>query len=689
MPTTLKIARGLHQSYKNASVLTIEEVLEALRKRTDCYEVLNDTFNRIYGDVDGKVLESCSEEEFNKIDTDTHDKLKAFLTGDYALMTSSSFLHKKISWRFVLKTLKATKEKNKEFIKQIATSEHLIFPEGVKLDTGVYGKNQKMRMLGSNKDGENRPLRLVCGDPIDTLISYIPEDCTEAEIVMPEKKKSKSKKTDEEPHILVEILAGLSDKRFDEYEDWVKIGMVCFNEDADVSVWEEASKRSLKYKEGECEAKWKSFTKGSLGIATLWLWLKEDNPTAWEKLKQNDYFYQKEKFEETHFKLIEPPVYGRIAKDGRVCLLKGADLFHCYGNFYCRGEIFVKLWIGDPTIRTYDELVYLPKQKVPDNLYNIFTDFKVDAVEGDCSAVLEVLDLVSGKDKKVAEYIEKWLAWILQTPHKKTGTSIVIQGDQGIGKDTYFDFVGKIFGEYYYNTNRAEEDVFTRFNGHLKRTLFMKFEEASWMANKKNESALKSLITCSKMSFEDKGITQLTLESFLNIVMTTNAEVPVSIEHTDRRFVLVKGSSERRGDMEFWNRIYEQLEKPQVLSAYYHRLLHMDLTGFNPRNRPITEYYEEVKMSFAPYHARWFQDFVCKNGEECENMEYTFTATDLMNRMKDNSKFDLNLTQLGRHLKLYPENVITKKTTKYGVSYILHSGEAMRTFLIQQGWWIE
>jgi hypothetical protein len=70
-------------------------------------------------------------------------------------------------------------------------------------------------------------------------------------------------------------------------------------------------------------------------------------------------------------------------------------------------------------------------------------------------------------------------------------------------------------------------------------------------------------------------------------------------------------------------------------------------------------------------------------------MEFSFTATNLMNRMKEHSKFDLNLTQLGRHLKLYPENVITKKATKYGVSYILHSGALMRQFLIQQGWWIE
>lgn len=682
MAALLKIARGLHQSYKNAVVLTIDEVLDALKKRTDCYEVTNDIFNRIYGDVDGKVLESCTEDEFNKIDNQTYDVLVKFLSGEYALMTSSSFLHKKISWRFVLKNLKTTKDKNKEFIKQIASSQDLIFPEGVKLDTGVYGKNQKIRMLGSNKDGENRPLRLVCGDPVDTLISYLPESCTEADIVIPQLKKKDKVKPSDEPSIIVEILEGLSDKRFDEYQDWIKIGMACYNEGVDVSVWDTASYRSLKYKSGECELKWRTFTKGTLTIGTLWEWLKEDNPAVWDKLKQNDYIYQKEKFEENHFKLIEPPVFVRISKDKRLCLLKKEELKHCYANFYCNGTVFIDKWISDPAIRTYDSLIYFPKQSVPDNVYNIFNDFKIDGVEGDCSAVLEVLDLVSGKDKAVAEYIEKWVAWIIQTPHKKTGTSIIIQGDQGIGKDTYFDFVGRIFGEYYYNTNRAEEDVFTRFNGHLKKTLFMKFEEASWLSNKKNESALKSLITCSKMSFEDKGITQLTLDSFLNIVMTTNAEVPVSIEQTDRRFVLIKGSADKRGDLEFWNRIYEQLEKPEVLSAYYYRLLNMDLTGFNPRNRPITEYYEEVKQSFIPYHAKWFQRYI-----EDENLQITWKARDLFTSMKASVGFELTETQFGRNMKLYPAEALMRK--KSNINTYAINVPAIKSFLEKQKWWVE
>jgi hypothetical protein len=90
--------------------------------------------------------------------------------------------------------------------------------------------------------------------------------------------------------------------------------------------------------------------------------------------------------------------------------------------------------------------------------------------------------------------------------------------------------------------------------------------------------------------------------------MTTNNDVPVFIEDSDRRFVLIEASSEKKGDHDFWNRIHSELAKPAVQSAYHHYLLNLDLSDFDPaRDRPITEYYKDTKQSFVPYHARFFQ----------------------------------------------------------------------------------
>lgn len=405
---------------------------------------------------------------------------------------------------------------------------------------------------------------------------------------------------------------------------------------------------------------------------------------------EEEYKTQKEEFEKSHFKVELPFAYVRL--DGKdIHFYTQTELQGCYANMLLSdGSPFITRWLKDPQMRTYKALAYRPKQETPPNTFNIFTGFEVEPVEGDVSVIREVLRLVSGNDSVMAEYIENWCAWLIQKPYEKTETVIVVSGEQGVGKDTYFDFIGNLMGrQYVLNTSRPEEDIFGKFNGHLKKTIFIKCEEAQYLINKQNGETMKSLVSTTVMPFQDKGAKTVSLDCFFNFAMTTNQEVPVPLEQTNRRYVLCRASSEKRGDLEYWNKTHETLKKPEVRSAYMHYLLNKDISAFNPRKFPETDYYNEVKQSFAPYHAKWFQEFICRNGEEDEKTEYSFTASELLRRMKESTKFDLNATQLGRALKVYPETILQKKQTKYANTYVMTSGEAMREFLIQQKWWVE
>jgi len=656
----IRIAKGLRASYKNSVEYTLDQALFNLKTRVDCYEVLNE-IGRPYGDIDGK----CIPETFEEIDRKTREEIETFLSDEsYSLMTASSVHHNKISWRFVMTDYSVNKSDNKLWISQIK----LNLPEGVKLDTGVYGANQKMRMLNSNKDGENRPLRLVKGQPIDTIISYVPETCEYLEV------KKKTKET-----LISKILNELTR---DSYEDWITVGMVCFNEKEDIEVWNNWSRKSPKWKAGECAKKWATFTKGSANINLLWSFLKEDNPSAYDKLKCNNYEFMKAEFEKTHFKLMNPPMYVRVYNG--IQYLKSTELHHLYNNLICDEKLFINTWIADPKIRTYENLVYVPKQEVPDESYNIFTDFNCEAKEGPVDIPQSVLKLISDNDSKVFEYIEKWVAHLIQKPYEKPGTCIIIQGEQGVGKDTYFDFIGKILGEYFFNTGNADNDVFSRFNGHLKRTLLIKFEEASFMTNKNHADKLKNLITCETQPFEDKGAGIIKLNSYVRIVMTTNSEIPVTLEQTDRRFVLIKASSERIGDHAFWKHVHTELRKPETSQAYYHYLMNLDISDFQPTtDRPITEYYQTVKESFIPYHAQYFQKLFEENTEKEIT---TIKARELLEYMKISCKFELNQSRFGRDMKLYKG--VVKKHTKKGEIYELNT-EQITEYLKKQGWWFE
>lgn len=90
-----------------------------------------------------------------------------------------------------------------------------------------------------------------------------------------------------EATVLLKVMDGLSTKRYDNYDSWLKIGMVCYNEGLPLPFWDACSQRSDNYQSGACGKKWLSFKeKGKLTEATLWYWLKQDNPKLYCELME-------------------------------------------------------------------------------------------------------------------------------------------------------------------------------------------------------------------------------------------------------------------------------------------------------------------------------------------------------------------------------------------------------------------
>lgn len=77
-------------------------------------------------------------------------------------------------------------------------------------------------------------------------------------------------------------LRRLDPKRADNYDDWLKCGIVLkeFGQ-AGLQLWRDWSKQSPKYREGDCEAKFNSFRADQgLTVGTLKYWADQDDPTG-------------------------------------------------------------------------------------------------------------------------------------------------------------------------------------------------------------------------------------------------------------------------------------------------------------------------------------------------------------------------------------------------------------------------
>jgi hypothetical protein len=414
----------------------------------------------------------------------------------------------------------------------------------------------------------------------------------------------------------------------------------------------------------------------------------------------NEYAERKRQFEETgwkgaiYFKVRHPAVFGSVLleKDNEYAPLVKSDLIQNEeDNLLGDGEPFIKRWLADPSKKEYLRVDFAPKVNLPENVFNLFKGFaNVPKEGGDLSSFYEILNIIGNHDAGVVEWLVKWCAHIIQKPSQKTNVCIVVQGKQGVGKDTFFDaVVGGIVGKsHYFSTTSPENNVFAKFNSAIENRIVVKFEEANFHTNNANKEKLKGLITGDDIPIEHKGMKTYTIRNVVNVVMTTNNQVPVVLEDEERRMVLLKASDERRNDREYFGQLRQRMA--ENLSGFHHYLLNLDLNGFDPaKNRPLTEFYNDTRQCFIPYHARWLQRQIILN--DGGGTSFRWSAHTLYTNMKENSPFALTETTFGRDMRdnYVDTGVIQKHRIGAGNEYRVEDIARLREFLEQKGWWVD
>lgn len=84
-----------------------------------------------------------------------------------------------------------------------------------------------------------------------------------------------------------EILGLLSQERVDNRDSWIKVGMALKHSGYPCDLWDEWSKRSEKYRGGECDRQWRSFREKEkhVGLGTIYYYAKMDNYKEYIRLQ--------------------------------------------------------------------------------------------------------------------------------------------------------------------------------------------------------------------------------------------------------------------------------------------------------------------------------------------------------------------------------------------------------------------
>lgn len=173
---------------------------------------------------------------------------------------------------------------------------------------------------------------------------------------------------------------------------------------------------------------------------------------------------------------------------------------------------------------------------------------------------------------------------------------------------------------------------------------FCKVEEANIEVFRKNADKFKSLITAATEIFNGKNQRPVVAANYNRFVLTCNPACPVDLAD-ERRFVVAPCSSGRKGDSAYWTEVRKVLFNRGAGVAVGRWLSEIDLTDFDFRKIPESEYQTAISDSIktseelfleqwngAPTHAT---DFYRAYRDFCVGQEllYCRTATSFGNRL--------------------------------------------------------
>lgn len=182
-----------------------------------------------------------------------------------------------------------------------------------------------------------------------------------------------------------------------------------------------------------------------------------------------------------------------------------------------------------------------------------------------------VLNIVCSGDDDTCHWVMSWLADMLQQPHKKPGTALVLVGVQGAGKTFLGERVmGAIIGKSHYSQISNVARLTDKFNTTIDNRILVQCDEAVHNYQKDVASRLKSIITDESVTIEPKGVNAYAKPNHMHLIFTSNEETAalfIDPSPHERRFTVLKVSPARATDLKYWQdlRAWTEASLPKIM----------------------------------------------------------------------------------------------------------------------------
>jgi len=269
-------------------------------------------------------------------------------------------------------------------------------------------------------------------------------------------------------------------------------------------------------------------------------------------------------------------------------------------------DVANSFWLSPNTIE-YHRLAFHPIPQPLDTL-NLWVPHTVVPAQGTWTIIENYLkNVICDGDLALFDYLIQFLAHALQHPEEKPGIMIVLIGAEGVGKGFFIRLLEALWGA----TTLQVSDIAAitgNFNAALQRAFWVALDECMFKGDKKSQDRMKSLVTEPTIQVEQKYEPSRTIESFHRFIACTNHAQWGQIRSDDRRYLFIKVSDRHKQDTGYFRQLSNALNDGITVPALAYHLINLNITRFNPRNKPQTaEGFEQKRRSLSGFARYWYE----------------------------------------------------------------------------------
>jgi len=368
-------------------------------------------------------------------------------------------------------------------------------------------------------------------------------------------------------------------------------------------------------------------------------------------------------------------------------LLKNQEVYVTDGQSKPKLVPVSGIWLSSKERKKFKNVVFEPGINTKADVYNLWHGFSVKPEKGDWSLFhRHICNILCDDNQEQYNYFLKWCACIVQHclgKCRRPEVALVLKGIRGIGKDTFIELYGHLFGSSY-QTFTDESQVFGRFNPHLKTCVIGHLSEAFWSGSKKVEGNLKSLITNPVFTIEEKYLKPIKLTSHINLVISSNEDWVVPAGIHERRFFIPSISGKLPADKDYFHKIRKQMANGGYEAMLYDFInnykIDQDFIGHPPKT---IELKNQIEITLST-EEQFISEFLSEEGlvEEW----HIISTKDLHDKLRSfadtiGQKRIITQNMLTRRIKQIFPSVIKKQVwldNRKQNAFVLSSTEIMR-----------